>query len=74
MKTGTFIYDENKNLIEVTDINKAYEQAKNFVEIHEQSKKAKEQGINVYYFHDAHKHWKHILFELEKLIIKKQSQ
>lgn len=72
MKTeGVFITDIEWRLVEITDFNKAITQARDFVGMHEECKRAKERGDDdVIYYKQAHEYWADILFELEKLGIK----
>lgn len=68
--TGIFIQDQNECLIEVTDINEAFTQAKQAVHWHDMQKLKKQTDPTALYFPRAHKHWNYVLFQLEKIKIK----
>jgi hypothetical protein len=63
------ISDIDGSTIEVTDYKAALAQAKECVELHEETKASKLKNSNVYYFADAHRRWNHVLRELEKLAV-----
>lgn len=65
--TGTFIMNNEGNLVEVTDFTKASEEAKMFVGWHEGAKREKQNNPDIFYCKDAHDYWADILFKLEKL-------
>lgn len=61
------ITDEKGNLITVTNLKDALDQARGCVRLHEEMKEHHNPETGHYYFEDAHSHWSHILKQLEKL-------
>lgn len=68
--TGTFIQDNEGCLVEVTNLDKALNQASGFVRMHETAQKDSLLNQDVRYYPMAHQYWSHILFQLEKLKLK----
>lgn len=66
-KSNVIIYDLDGKEILVTDYEAAIAQAEACVRLHQEAEQAHQTDSTVIYYPDAHKHWAHILKQLQQL-------